>query len=412
MMIGPGPMNRLLVTTTLAMSLLVLASALPFDAAAQANRRKQEDKNELSERDRERVRQAMTAVGQVFVLSDGKGPFQRGSGVVVRRDGIIATNYHVISDDRTGRVFDKILFDVAETATANASKLRRYLMKPVLLSKEYDLALLVISSDSAGNPVSESTVFPTIELADSRKVAPLDDLVIIGFPAKGLGGVTVNTGIVEGVDVLGNWIKTNARIIHGNSGGAAVNRSGRLVGIPTKVLVDKKAVDEDGDGFPDSEREYGAVGFLRPAHFVASLLAQVNPPGTVRQNRSLSNSANNSSNPSAPPSDRRDMKTAPIPNAPIPSAVAVSGTVTSAESGSPVAGARVGIVRAGAAQVTADTLLAWGGTNAEGKFELNNPLPPGQYTLKIKAVGFQPFTRDVEVKRDNQQIVVQLRPSS
>ena len=408
MKIKPDPMTRLIATIVVAISLLVLASALPVDAIAQVNRKRQEDRSELSEKDRERVRQAMTAVGQVFVLSDGRGPFQRGSGVVVRRDGIVATNYHVISDDRTGRVFDKILFDVAETTAASASKLRRYMMKPVLLSQEYDLALLVISSDPAGNAVTESTIFPAIELADSRKVAPLDDLVIIGFPAKGLGGVTVNTGIVEGVDALGNWIKTNARIIHGNSGGAAVNRSGRLVGIPTKVLVDKKAVDEDGDGFPDSEREYGAVGFLRPAHFVASLLAQIDPPGTVRQNRSLSSS----STPSAPPSDKRSMKTAPIPNAPLPSTVTVSGAVTSAESGSPVAGARVGIMRAGAAQVTADTLLAWGGTNAEGKFELNNPLPPGQYTLKIKALGFQPFTREVEIKRDGQPIIVQLRPSS
>src|SRR5829696_472867 len=124
MKIKSDPMIRLIVTIVVAISLLVLASALPVDGIAQVNRKKQEDRSELSEKDRERVRQAMTAVGQVFVLSDGRGPLQRGSGVVVRRDGIVATNYHVISDDRTGRVFDKILFDVAETTAASASKLR------------------------------------------------------------------------------------------------------------------------------------------------------------------------------------------------------------------------------------------------------------------------------------------------
>ena len=81
---------------------------------------------------------------------------------------------------------------------------------------------------------------PAIEIADSRSVRELDDLAIIGYPEKGGSTVTVNLGTVEGKDILENWIKTDARLIHGNSGGAAVNSRGKLIGIPTKVVVDRQ----------------------------------------------------------------------------------------------------------------------------------------------------------------------------
>ena len=87
--------------------------------------------------------------------------------------------------------------------------------------------------------------------------------------------VTISPGVVEGKDILGNWIKTDARVIHGNSGGAAVNSEGKLVGIPTKVVADEQPIDTDGDGFPDDYRRYGAVGFLRPSYLVVDMLTRV-----------------------------------------------------------------------------------------------------------------------------------------
>lgn len=406
MIFKPTPRSRSrLVTAIFAMSLLFAFPLASLNVAAQSKGKKVESNPAPAAKDRERLRQAIAAVGQIRVMSEGRGPFERGSGVIVRKDGIIATNYHVINNERTGKVFEQILFDLAVASAA--STLRRFRLEPVLLSKEYDLALLVIAADGAGNPLSGAAAFSAIELGDSRKVELLDELVIIGFPAKGLSGVTVNTGMVEGADALGNWIKTNARIIHGNSGGAAVNSEGKLIGIPTKVLVDKKVVDEDGDGFPDTEREYGAVGFLRPAHFVAEMLRQIDPPGAMARRKSFSSTAA-----SPAKEDERAMTiTKPKTAAPQDSAT-VRGVVTSLASGSPVAGARVGLVRVGTKEITAESLLTWGGTNNEGQFQLNNAVPPGLYTLKVKALGYEMLSLDVEVTREGQPIVVQLRPAS
>ncbi len=356
---------------------------------------------------RDRVRRAISAVGQVFVSAGAqpgnRGPFIRGSAVVVRKDGIVATNYHVIADDRTGELFNQIFFDLADQNAQ--SKPNRYRLAPVLISKEYDLALLKIAADDEGKEVSPTATFPVIELADSRRVQPLDDLVIIGFPQKGLGGATVNRGLVEGVDALGNWIKTSARVLHGNSGGAAVNLDGKLIGIPTKVLVDKKLVDEDGDGFPDGEREYGAVGFLRPSNFVATLLAQLDSPAKPKPKKMLPSNASVSNDPER-------MAQAPAPKIVVqPALIKVRGMIRSIK-GMPVAGARVGLLPLGAKQITAESLLTWGGTNADGKFELNNSVPPGKYTLKVKAFGYEMYSGDVEIKQDGSPIEIELRPIS
>ncbi len=259
----------------------------------------------------------------------------------------------------------------------------------MLLNKEYDLALLHVESDAAGNVIKGSFVFPAIEIADSHKLKLLDDLFIIGFPQKGGSTVTVNRGVVEGRDILGNWIKTDARVIHGNSGGAAVNSEGKLIGIPTKVVADEQPIDKDGDGFPDEYRRYGAVGFLRPSHLVSEMLAQLNRKSSELQ------------------------ITVSTPAVVEPSKlITIRGIVKAAVDGRPIAGALVGLLAIGEPRVTESTLLTWGSTNGEGEFVLNKPVPPGRYTVKAKALARQPYTGDVEITPGSPPLIIQMNPSS
>jgi S1-C subfamily serine protease len=338
------------------------------------------------------VRQAIASTGLILVRNSSDGPMQapraRGSAVVVRSDGIVVTNNHVITNDRTSRLYDEIIFGISRDGDP-ASSATRYRLKPLIINKEYDLALLRIASDFAGNPIPKSFIFPSIELGDSHKIKVLEDLFIIGFPEKGGLTVTVNPGVVEGKDILGNWIKTDARVIHGNSGGAAVNSEGKLVGIPTKVVADEQPIDTNGDGFPDEYRRYGAVGFLRPSHLVAEMIAQL------------------------------DSKEAPeaksIPSAPkivaSSTLVTVRGLVKSAATGRPIAGALVGLLPSGETTITESTLLTWGSTNAEGEFKLNRPVPPGKYTLKAKAFANQFYTTEIELGPSSPAIVIEMRAS-
>ena len=379
---------RLAVAAVLAVSAVAVCALLVSAHTLQSANKE----TSISPESRALVRQAIASTGLISVRnssdSSSQGPRPRGSAVVVRGDGVLVTNYHVITNPRTSRAYDEIFLSLSSDGDT-ASSLVRYRLRPLLINKEYDLALLRVDSDAAGKPVPKSFTFPSIEMGDSRKIRPLEDLFIIGFPEKGGSTITVNHGFVEGKDILANWIKTGARVIHGNSGGAAVNSEGRLIGIPTKVVADEQPVDTDGDGFPDDTKRYGAVGFLRPSHLVAEMIAQL--------------SDGNSENQPAPSAPRMAESSTWI---------TVRGMVKSAASGKPVAGALIGLLPLGESTITESTLLTWGSTNSEGAFKLNRPVPPGRYTLKAKAFANQPYSSDVEIGPGAALLIIEMLGSS
>ncbi len=379
---------RLAVAAVLAVSAVAVCALLVSAHTLQSANKE----TSISPESRALVRQAIASTGLISVRnssdSSSQGPRPRGSAVVVRGDGVLVTNYHVITNPRTSRAYDEIFLSLSSDGDT-ASSLVRYRLRPLLINKEYDLALLRVDSDAAGKPIPKSLTFPTIEMGDSRKIRLLEDLFIVGFPEKGGSTITVNHGFVEGKDILANWIKTGARVIHGNSGGAAVNSEGRLIGIPTKVVADEQPVDTDGDGFPDDTKRYGAVGFLRPSHLVAEMIAQL--------------SDGNSENQPAPSAPRMAESSTWI---------TVRGMVKSAASGKPVAGALIGLLPLGESTITESTLLTWGSTNSEGAFKLNRPVPPGRYTLKAKAFANQPYSSDVEIGPGAALLIIEMLGSS
>ena len=141
-----------------------------------------------------------------------------GSGVIVRPDGLIVTNAHVVKGAEEIRV---VLAD------------RRELEAKLLTQDErYDLALLRI--DTSGEK------FPFLEMRDSDSVEVGDIVLAIGNPF-GLNQ-TVTSGIISavarsagGVNDSNFFIQTDAAINPGNSGGALVSLDGRLIGINTAI---------------------------------------------------------------------------------------------------------------------------------------------------------------------------------
>lgn len=373
---------KLRITTALAVSALQMFAASASTQSGKSSRG-------LPAEARSRIRQAISAVGLILVRNnadaEGRGPRPRGSAVVVRQDGVVATNFHVVARDRSTELYDEIYLALPADGVLDISVSHLYRLKTVLINKDLDLALLNITNASSDDDVR----LPAIEMGDSRAVRELDDLVIIGYPEKGGSTVTVNSGTIEGKDVLENWIKTDARLIHGNSGGAAVDSEGKLIGIPTKVVVDRQPTDKNGDGFPDGYYMLGAVGFLRPAHIISAMLAQVGKPERGTQADSIT--------------DPRIALTQPQ--------LTVSGTIRSAFDGKPIAGAAVGLVPLGTQEISAKNILTWGYTNPEGRFQLNKLVPPGHYTLQAKTFGYEIFRRDVELNRNTARLVIELRRS-
>lgn len=337
---------------------------------------------------REQIKKVIPAIGLVMVRNTGDADQKlrpRGSAVIVRKDGLVITNFHVIARDRSVRVFDDLYLSLPADPSADAATAaKQYRLKPVLTNQERDLALLRVES---ATPLA----LPFIELGDTRAVELLDDIFIIGFPEKGGTTVTVNPGVVEGKDALDDWIKTNGRLLHGNSGGAAVNSAGKLIGVPTRVVVDS-----------DSEKTYGSVGYLRPAHLVAAMISKY-------QEAEMNAAAQNPAPKTAATAPATPTMATPTETKP-PSQLSVHGLVKSA-SGEPLAGVRVGLLMVGS-EVAASNIITWGGSNAEGKFVLEKPIMPGRYNLRARVVGYESFSRDLEITAAALPLVIELKPAA
>ena len=141
-----------------------------------------------------------------------------GSGVIVRADGVILTNNHVVEGGQD------IVVALAD---------RREFKAKVLLSDSHtDLAVLKI--DTRGEHL------PTVEFGDSDHLQVGDLVLAIGDPFG--VGQTVTMGIVSALartQVSASdyqfFIQTDAAINPGNSGGALVTADGRLAGINTAI---------------------------------------------------------------------------------------------------------------------------------------------------------------------------------
>jgi serine protease Do len=153
-----------------------------------------------------------------------------GSGVIVRENGIIVTNNHVIDK---GDEFTVVLAD------------RREFDAEVVLSEpRTDLAVLRID-------VGEEKL-PTLPFADSDQAQVGDLVLAIGNPFG--VGQTVTSGIVSalartrvGVTDYQFFIQTDAAINPGNSGGALISVDGELIGVNTAIY--SRSGGSNGIGF-------------------------------------------------------------------------------------------------------------------------------------------------------------------
>src|SRR5262245_21426666 len=348
-------------------------------SAQQQSKRRQVEKKTavLPEEAKDRMRRAVSAVGMILV-GDGAGgaPRPRGSGVVVRPNGVIATNWHVIKRDDSDQQYKELFFSLApESGLAPADALR-YSLTVAEIDRKRDLALLRIVPKTGPDGKPLLVTFPFIEIGNSSGVELLDDLVIIGFPEKGGATATLSRGVVEGKDNADGWIKTDARLLHGNSGGAAVNAQVKLIGIATQVEVDRAA----------DNVQLGRVGYLRPSAFLVQMLDSF---------------------------DKQAFQAAfkGFPS-PAQSTVKVRGNVRFAVDGKPIAGARVGLILG--QDIRPESVVAWGGTNADGDFQFEKPVPPGRYTLRAKVTGderYAVYDKVIEIKANMPALIIEVQPA-
>ena len=161
-----------------------------------------------------------------------------GSGFLVRPDGYIVTNYHVIE----GASQIKVHLPSGET----------YAARVVGRDDVSDLAVVKIDADG----------LPAAKLANSGGLRVGDWVLTVGNALSLKGGPTVTLGIVSGLGRSINTgrgefyglIQTDAAINDGNSGGPLVNLRGEVVGINQAILRQAQGV-----GFAVSSSTAGPI---------------------------------------------------------------------------------------------------------------------------------------------------------
>jgi serine protease Do len=192
-----------------------------------------------------RVRRAAEAEGQE--QQQPSAPEDRrsqGSGFVIREDGYLVTNAHVVGDA------DRIQVRVADG--------RRFDGKVVGLDERVDLALVKI--DATGLPVAR--------LGDSNRTRVGELVLALGHPfgaeqTVSFGIVSRKGAPVRGVSPAFDFIQTDAAVNPGNSGGPLVNMAGEVIGINSMATVT------------------GTIGFAIPVNLVKTLLPQLASKGKV-----------------------------------------------------------------------------------------------------------------------------------
>ena len=303
---------------------------------------------------------------KVYIIDNEYSIVGTGSGTILDKDGFILTNAHCVSDEnglynRDGYV------GIALTDDVRAYSQPQYLARVMAQDTNLDLAVIQLAASLDGSPLSTMPSLSPTAIGDPDALRLGDDINVLGFPGVGGETITYTSGKVSGFidedqDGLTDWIKTDALVNHGNSGGTAIDAAGLMVGVPTAKI-----------GGEDNDQMF----FLRPVNRAAALIDQAR--NTARAGGwAMSDGA-------APDGTggTGSLQTPTPDNGQTGNTVAVAGTVVDADTGKPLKGALVVLLNPG---VSVDAWLenqddaqvaATGETDADGWFETEPEFPSG-----------------------------------
>ena len=158
----------------------------------------------------------------------GSRPAGMGSGVMIRADGYLVTNYHVIQghDTLEVKLLDGRVFDSSKGEDE---------VKVVGLDKDTDLAVLQLGG-------GKLTDLAHVEFGDSDKIRVGQFAIAVGAPFNLDYSVTIGHISQKGrhgmrMTNFENYIQTDASINPGNSGGPLLNIYGKMIGINQFIMT-------------------------------------------------------------------------------------------------------------------------------------------------------------------------------
>lgn len=245
----------------------------------------------LTSTQRQQLAEGTVQVVMLKDTPDGLVIIGAGSGTLISPDGLVLTNAHVASPATMGDPANEPdMLGIAVLARDDEPPIPTFFASIVAVDGFLDLAVLRIDSNLDGSPIRPNDIsLPHVTVGDSDDLRLGDNLYIFGFPGIGGDTITFTRGSVAGFssqDPIGNraWIKTDATIAGGNSGGLAVADNGVIIGVPTRAssgadgqIADCRVVqDTNNDGKLDDRDTCipigGFINALRPVNLAKPLV--------------------------------------------------------------------------------------------------------------------------------------------
>jgi putative serine protease PepD len=180
-----------------------------------------------------------------------------GSGTLISPTGLILTNAHVAEPQAPGAAVaegipasqlgsDPPFLTVELTTGPSSPVVARYRARPVAVDGYLDVAVVQIYATNSGQPVSPGSLhLPYLKLGNVAALQLDQTVTVLGFPGVAdSDSITVTSGVISTFipDPLGHVadprfeLETTARVAHGNSGGAAIDNAGQLIGVPSLAV--------------------------------------------------------------------------------------------------------------------------------------------------------------------------------
>ena len=211
------------------------------------------------------TQQVVSNAGPLFRFFFGyeRIPYSRevqgsGSGVIIREDGYIVTNNHVIAG--------------ANAIEVTLNNNRTYPARLIGTDPATDVALIKI----------EENGLPIVPFADSDQLRLGEWVLAIGSPYDLRSTITAGIVSAKGRSMpkdpnnpnefrIESFIQTDAAVNPGNSGGALVNKEGKLVGVNTAII--------------SQTGSYAGYSFAVPSNIVKRITDDLMDYGTVHRAR-------------------------------------------------------------------------------------------------------------------------------
>ncbi|MGC2165642.1 MAG: DegQ family serine endoprotease [Gallionella sp.] len=174
-----------------------------------------------------------------------------GSGFIVRNDGVVLTNAHVVSD--------------ADEVTVKLTDKREFKAKVVGIDKLSDVAVLKIDAEN----------LPTVKIGDPQEARVGEWVIAIGSPF-GFEN-TVTAGIISAKsrslpdEGFVPFLQTDVAVNPGNSGGPLFNMNGEVIGINSQIF--------------SRSGGYQGLSFAIPINVAMNVEQQLLDHGTVKRGR-------------------------------------------------------------------------------------------------------------------------------